>query len=60
VEPLARILEDGTAPALTRALACAALGQVGDRGDVPVLSRMSRDVNYRAYFDAIGELLTIL
>ena len=62
VEPLVRILKDERKqyPVLTRALACVALGQIGDRSDVPVLSRLSTDVNYRAYFDAIGEVLTIL
>jgi HEAT repeat protein len=60
VEPLATILNDEKAPDLTRALACVALGQIGDKNDIAVLSRVSRDVNYRAYFDAIGELLTIL
>jgi HEAT repeat protein len=59
LEPLVRVLEDTRYPDLTRALSCVALGQIGDRNDVSVLSRMSRDVNYRAYFDAIGEVLTI-
>jgi HEAT repeat protein len=45
---------------LTRALAAVALGQMGDKDDVPVMARISRDVNYRAYYDAIGELLTII
>ncbi|HEU4395386.1 MAG TPA: HEAT repeat domain-containing protein, partial [Planctomycetota bacterium] len=45
---------------LTRALAAVARGQMGDTHDVPVLSRLSKDVNYRAYFNAIGEVLTIL
>jgi HEAT repeat protein len=62
VEPLAQILRDDKAqyPDLTRALACVALGQVGDKSDLSVLSRLSRDVNYRAYYEAIGEVLTIL
>jgi HEAT repeat protein len=61
VQPLARILRDEAKyPPLTRALACVALGQIGDRSRVPVLARISQDVNYRAYYDAIGEVLTIL
>jgi HEAT repeat protein len=62
VEPLARILQEEKSPYpdLTRALAAVALGQIGDRSDLPVLSRLSRDVNYRAYYDAMGEVLSIL
>jgi HEAT repeat protein len=62
VEPLAEILQDARKeyPALTRALAAVALGQIGDRRDLAVLARLSTDVNYRAYFDALGEVLTIL
>lgn len=56
------ILEDtkGEYQDLTRALAAVSLGQMGDKHDIPVLTRVSRDVNYRAYYDAIGELLTII
>jgi HEAT repeat protein len=62
VEPLKEILHNqgGEYPDLTRALAAVALGQIGDVNDIPVLNRVSRDVNYRAYYDAIGELLTII
>jgi HEAT repeat protein len=60
VQPLAEILADEKYPDLTRALACTALGQIGDKTDVSVLSRLSKDVNYRAYYDAIGEVLTII
>ncbi|MHC4821420.1 MAG: HEAT repeat domain-containing protein, partial [Planctomycetota bacterium] len=60
VEPMGKILRDEEYPDLTRALAAVALGQVGDKTDLPVLSRVSRDINYRAYYDAIGELLTII
>jgi HEAT repeat protein len=62
VEPLAEILQDARKeyPALSRALAAVALGQIGDRRDLAVLARLSTDVNYRAYFDALGEVLTIL
>jgi HEAT repeat protein len=61
IRPLTRILGDAEKfPPLTRALACVALGQIGDRSEVPVLSRISTDVNYRAYYDALGEVLSIL
>ncbi len=62
VEPLAGIVEDhrGQYQMLTRALAAVALGQIGDRRSVPVLALLSEDVNYRAYFGAMGEVLTIL
>jgi len=62
VDPLVRILRDDQKdyPDLTRALAAVALGQIGDKSDIPVLSRASKDVNYRAYVEAIGELLTII
>jgi HEAT repeat protein len=45
---------------LTRALACASLGIVGDLESVPVLSRLSKDVNYRAGTDVMREVLSIL
>ena len=62
IAPLVAVLEDPKKQYsnLTRALAAVALGQMGDVHDVPVLSRLSKDVNYRAYFNAIGEVLTIL
>jgi HEAT repeat protein len=60
LDPLTEILGDEQYPDLTRALAAVALGQIGDKTDVPVMSRVSKDVNYRAYYDAIGELLTII
>ncbi len=60
IQPLADILSDEKYPDLTRALAATALGQIGDKTDVSVLSRLSKDVNYRAYYDAIGEVLTII
>ena len=60
LDPLVGILGNADYPDLTRALAAVALGQIGDRNDVPVLSRVSMDVNYRAFYDAIGELLTII
>jgi HEAT repeat protein len=60
VEPLASILQDGKYPDLLRALSCVALGQIGSRSDLPVLARLSKDVDYRAYYDALTEVLSIL
>ncbi len=60
LDPLTQILGDEQYPELTRALAAVALGQIGDKTDIPVMARISTDVNYRAYYDAIGELLTII
>ncbi len=49
-------------PDLTRAFATVALGQIGDRRDVPVLARVSRGINFRASraVSALNELLSIL
>jgi HEAT repeat protein len=47
-------------PLLPRALAVVALGQIGDRRNVPTLARVATDVNYRAAVPAITELLSIL
>ena len=61
VASLVRIqADDKTYPDLTRALAIVALGQIGDRADVPVLARAATDVNYRNRVPALTELLTIL
>ena len=45
---------------LTRALACAGLGLIGDLELIPSLARGSKDVNYRASTDIINEFLSIL
>jgi HEAT repeat protein len=72
VDPLVAILgvevKDGKASALsgpkeqdlTRALACAGLGVIGDLESIPSLARISKDVNYRASTDLINEVLSIL
>jgi HEAT repeat protein len=61
IDPLLAIAKDEKKfPDLTRALATVALGQIGDRRDVPVLARVSTDFNYRAHVPALTELLTIL
>ena len=41
-------------------LAVVALGQIGDRNDVPTLSRFAEEIDYRAATPAMAELLTIL
>ncbi len=45
---------------LTRALACAGLGLIGDLELIPSLARGRKDVNYRASTDIINEFLSIL
>lgn len=45
---------------LTRALACAGLGIIGDLERVPTLARLSKHVNYRASTDSRNEVLSIL
>lgn len=64
IGPLVQILEpekkDGAYPDLTRALVSVALGQIADSHEIRILSRISRDVNYRASFEALDEILTIL
>jgi HEAT repeat protein len=45
---------------LTRALATAGLGLVGDLEWIPSLSRLSKHVNYRASTDVVDEVLSIL
>jgi HEAT repeat protein len=64
IGPLLNILEpqkaNGAYPDLTRALVAVALGQIADQDDVRVLSRLSKDINYRASVPALDEILTIL
>ncbi|MHC4924715.1 MAG: HEAT repeat domain-containing protein, partial [Planctomycetota bacterium] len=60
VEPLEALVKDREFPDLTRALATVALGQIGDRRLHPVLARFSEDINYRAHYDAMAEILSIL
>ena len=60
VVALAEILGNPQCTVLSRALSAVALGQLGERSDVPVLSRISTDANYRAWFKSLGEVLTIL
>ncbi|MDJ0973647.1 MAG: HEAT repeat domain-containing protein [Planctomycetota bacterium] len=62
VDPLVAIVrsEKRKEQAYTRAVACAALGIVGDLEPVPSLSRISINVNYRASTDLTREVLSIL
>lgn len=60
IEPLTRILRNARQQHLTRALACAGLGIVGDIAWIPSLSLIGRDVNYRASGDLMNECLSIL
>lgn len=60
IDPLIEILEDTQRPDLTRALATAGLGLIGDLEMIPSLARLSKDINYRASPDCVNEALSIL
>ncbi len=60
VEPMVNLLKDKKEGDLTRALACAGLGVVGDLESMPSLSRISKDINYRASIYYVNEVLSIL
>jgi hypothetical protein len=60
VEPLVELLRNPREGDVTRALACAGLGVVGDLEWTSSLSKVSRDVNYRAQVDLVAEVLSIL
>ena len=60
IEPLVTLLRDEQEQALTRALACAGLGIVGDLEWLPSLSLLYEDINYRASGPMIAEVLSIL
>jgi HEAT repeat protein len=60
IDPLTTICLDEKVPDLNRALAAVALGNLGDRNDHSVLSRLSKDVNYRATVNSLVEVLSIL
>ena len=60
VQPMVDLLKNTKEGDLTRALACAGLGVVGDLQDIPSLSRISKDINYRASIFYINEVLSIL
>ncbi len=44
----------------TRAFAAVALGLLGDKDDIPIISKISEHNNYLIRTDALGEVLTIL
>jgi HEAT repeat protein len=60
IAPLVEMLRNKDKPDLTRALACAGLGLVGDLELIPALARIRKDINYRAAPNAVAEVLTIL
>lgn len=60
VAPLVEILQNEDEQDLTRALACAGLGMVGDIEPVPSVERAVQDLNYRASTDLINALRSIL
>ena len=60
VDPLVELLKNKGEQDLTRALACAGLGLIGDLELIPSLARGSKNVNYRASTDIINELPSIL
>jgi HEAT repeat protein len=60
VAPMVELLKDDGEQDLTRALACAGLGVIGDLEWLPSLSRISLDVNYRASVDLINEVLSLI
>jgi hypothetical protein len=60
IKPLVDLMKDKSKPDLTRALACAGLGLIGDLELIPSLALVSKDINYRAVTDVIREVLSIL
>jgi HEAT repeat protein len=60
IEPLVTKLKNHQVPDATRAICCAGLGLIGDLEFIPTLSRISKDINYRAACDVINEVLSIL
>jgi HEAT repeat protein len=60
VDPMIALLEDEKEQDLTRALACAGLGVIGDLEWLSSLSRISLDINYRASTDLINEVLSLI
>jgi len=60
LDKLIELLKDQKEQDLTRALACAGLGLIGDLEYIPSLARGSKNINYRASIDLINEFLSIL
>ncbi len=60
VPGLLAFVKDTKTADLARANATSALGVIGDARDLPPLSTLSVDINYRALVDALQELLSIV
>ncbi len=60
ITPLVEILDDEKKPAQTRAMAAVGLGMIGDLRELPALSRLAKNYNYRASVRDLDELLFIL
>ncbi len=60
IDPLVQILDDRSQPLATRAMAAVGLGMIGDLRELPELSRISKNYNYRASVKDLDELLFIL
>ena len=60
IKPLVDLLKNPQKPDPTRAISCAGLGLIGDLEFIPSLSRISKDINYRATSDPINEVLSFL
>ena len=52
--------DDLSQPSQTRAMAAVGLGMVADPRELPALSRLAKDYNYRASVPDLDELLYIL
>jgi len=59
IDPLVRILDDRSKPDATRALAAVGLGMIGDLRELPALTRLAKNYNYRASVSDLDELLYI-
>jgi HEAT repeat protein len=60
LDRLVELVKDPKEEVLTRALACAGLGLIGDLELLPSLARGSDNINYRAVGNTLREYLTIL
>jgi len=58
LEPLVHLLTNGKKH-YERSFAAIALGKIGERSDIPILSALSRDMNYRALSPSLFEALYI-
>lgn len=60
VPPLVEMARNRELPTMTRAFAIVALGMLGERASLPVLSNVCRDLNYRAQVETLNEVLSAL